>query len=595
MKLTNKISLILAGFSLLLILFASLTYHSYMKHHERLVQQHIQSETKLYKKTILNSVKNANTKFEQKRVIFYKIHQRAREILRREEIGLKTLQRRLEREFNLVQTRLHIYLIDKDLVIYDSTFAPDIGFDLSIVHEATDFLRRSEDDGKIYIANFASQDFLDMSYKLYSYSRLDQQRFLELGFIDTNIYNSFVTLIETADTISLYNITKVADDYIYYEVKNRENEKKKNFVEYQTRVKKEDSAKHPILAAMEKNEAILKSYGDYIKVFTPLYKKNMIEYMGYYNMVIELDIDISHYNAALHDFKRNFWFFVIATLLFWGFVIMFLRKSVTRPIESLLYAMESKQKTVEVDRVHKDELQMLAKQYNTMLDSLNKELRNNQLLLDENKQFIADMVHQIRTPLTVIMTNSSFIEMQGDKQIRKYVQQINSSINMLSNSYEDLAYVISHDSIEYKPTQIALSTFIQQRIRFFQTIAWANNKTISMQVTEGLDLYINDIELERLVDNNLSNAIKHSFAGSEIIVTLAKAKEGLVLEFISSGKTINDAAKIFERNYTEASFNKRSLGLGLFMVKTICEKNGIVYKASSSGGYNYFRYTFANP
>ena len=62
----------------------------------------------------------------------------------------------------------------------------------------------------------------------------------------------------------------------------------------------------------------------------------------------------------------------------------------------------------------KDEFGILAKKYNTLYDKLQNQIENNQLLLDENKQFIADMVHQIRTPLTVIMTNSSLIEMKTE-------------------------------------------------------------------------------------------------------------------------------------------------------------------------------------
>jgi signal transduction histidine kinase len=226
---------------------------------------------------------------------------------------------------------------------------------------------------------------------------------------------------------------------------------------------------------------------------------------------------------------------------------------------------------------------------------LQKQIEHNQLLLDENKQFIADMVHQIRTPLSVIMTNSSLIEMNTDKKVSSYITQINSAINMLSNSYEDLAYTISNDTIEYKPVDIDLSDFLNERIDFFEVIAQANEKVISVDVAQGLKTSMNDTELERLIDNNISNAIKHSHDGSEIKIILEKkSNPGIILQFISKGKNIQDISKLFHKNYTESHGAKRSLGLGLNMVKIICEKNDRKYSVESKDNINTFSYIFPN-
>lgn len=231
------------------------------------------------------------------------------------------------------------------------------------------------------------------------------------------------------------------------------------------------------------------------------------------------------------------------------------------------------------------------------LESLHVKLQNqidhNQLLLEENKLFIADMVHQIRTPLSVIMTNSSLIEMKTDEQVSPYTTQINSAISMLSNSYEDLSYIISNDLIEYKPVEVDLSDFLNERVNFFEVIAQANEKDISSDVTQGIKISMNDTELERLIDNNISNAIKHSNDKSEIqIVLKRKNNPGIFLQFISKGNDIHNVNKLFDKNYTENHGAKRSLGLGLNMVKTICEKNNIEYSVDSKDNTNTFTYIF---
>jgi K+-sensing histidine kinase KdpD len=103
---------------------------------------------------------------------------------------------------------------------------------------------------------------------------------------------------------------------------------------------------------------------------------------------------------------------------------------------------------------------------------------------------------------------------------------------------------------------------------------------------------MNDTELERLIDNNLSNAIKHSNDKSEIKVILEKNNAEIILKFISQGQKIYDASKIFHKGYTETYGAKRSLGLGLNMVRIICEKNNIIYSANSEEGINTFTYIF---
>ena len=232
------------------------------------------------------------------------------------------------------------------------------------------------------------------------------------------------------------------------------------------------------------------------------------------------------------------------------------------------------------------------KELKSLHSTLHEQVRKNQILLEENKRFIADMVHQIRTPLSVIMTNTSLIEMKTKGKVSSYLTQINSAINMLSNSYEDLSYNITHDTIKYNPTEINLTDFLNERIDFFEIIAEANDKIISTQIQRDIKVYMNDTELERLIDNNLSNAIKHSNDKSTIEIMLKKSHAEIILEFTTKGEPIKNVSKLFDKNYTESNDSKRSLGLGLNMVKKICEKYNIKYYVDSKEDTNTFTYKF---
>ncbi len=237
--------------------------------------------------------------------------------------------------------------------------------------------------------------------------------------------------------------------------------------------------------------------------------------------------------------------------------------------------------------------QVVSKQKLVLLyETLQTQVEKNQLLIEENKLFISDMVHQMRTPMSVIMINSSLLEIETEDQVSSYVEQINSAINMLSNAYEDLNYIITSDTIEYKAIEVNLSEFLHERIHFFEVIAKANDKNIHTNISDNVEVSINDTELERLIDNNISNAIKHGKNKSEIEIVLEKNNSNISLKFISTGQAIKDIDKIFEKNYTESHLAKRNLGLGLNMVKNICEKNNISYSVHSKDGTNIFTYRF---
>ncbi|NQY20281.1 MAG: HAMP domain-containing histidine kinase, partial [Campylobacteraceae bacterium] len=282
---------------------------------------------------------------------------------------------------------------------------------------------------------------------------------------------------------------------------------------------------------------------------------------------------------------------IFLTLLFiLLFLYLFVLNNVSLKLTKIVEHIKNNKNSNEENIIVK-EINELQNNYNKLHNQLNNEAKKNEDLLLENKEFIADMVHQIRTPLTVIMANASRIEMKGYNDVQEFVKQINSSISMLSNSYEDLSYIISNDSIEYKAVNINFTNFVNERIEFFKHILEANNKTLEYKIEKNINICMNDIELERLIDNNISNAIKHSKKNAKISIFLEKLSNNKVLlSFISEGRTIKNPSLLFNKNYRENA-SKRSLGLGLHMVKTICYKNDIQYKVSSINNINSFIYT----
>ena len=180
---------------------------------------------------------------------------------------------------------------------------------------------------------------------------------------------------------------------------------------------------------------------------------------------------------------------------------------------------------------------------------------------------------------------------KNDEKLSIFIDQINASINMLNHAYEDLSYITTFDTIEYNPSILSVSQSLNRRISFFNTISKVNKKEIVFTIEDDISLNINQIELERLIDNNISNAIKYADINKPITISLKKENNKVSLIFKTFGKSIKNTTKIFEKNHRENN-GKRGLGLGLYMVQNICKKYDISYSVSYEDNQNIFTYKY---
>jgi signal transduction histidine kinase len=182
--------------------------------------------------------------------------------------------------------------------------------------------------------------------------------------------------------------------------------------------------------------------------------------------------------------------------------------------------------------------------YQSIQNKLHLENKKNEELANYNKNFISNMVHQIRTPLSIIMTNISFIELASNSNISKYSEHINAAINLLSNSYENISYYISYKEFEYSRKEINISDFLSNRILFFDHIASAYGKKILNNTQQNIIYKFNDIELERLIDNNIFMAIKYSEYNTNINISLRKLDDLYILKLTATKKNNKSTFKI---------------------------------------------------
>lgn len=204
--------------------------------------------------------------------------------------------------------------------------------------------------------------------------------------------------------------------------------------------------------------------------------------------------------------------------------------------------------------------------------------------------FIKDTVHEINTPLSIINVNIDLFNRKHPQS--KYLQRIKAATKTLSNIYNDMEYLIKNKQIVFEYNDIDFSAFVRERIRYFNEVAAMKGITIASEIDEGLKLHFNRTQLQRIIDNNISNAIKYSHENSIVEVSLTRREERCELIFKDYGIGIADTKHIFERYYREET-GKAGFGIGLNIVKAIIEETGISLKVDSAPKKgSQFTYTF---
>lgn len=219
-----------------------------------------------------------------------------------------------------------------------------------------------------------------------------------------------------------------------------------------------------------------------------------------------------------------------------------------------------------------------------------------QLELAQNKKTISDLyeqqdfflkkiIHEMNTPLGIITLNINSLESSiGSKE---EFDAIKASSKSLSCIYEDIYYLSKKEKRVLDVEKIDMLIYLSKRISFFHELASVKNIFLELHLEDNFSININKYELERIIDNTLSNAIKHSFKDTIVDVFIEKDK----IKIQNFGHEIKSSDNIFKAFHQDD--NERGLGLGLNIIKEICEKYNIIINLDINEKYTQFSYDFS--
>ena len=232
-------------------------------------------------------------------------------------------------------------------------------------------------------------------------------------------------------------------------------------------------------------------------------------------------------------------------------------------------------------------LEDLNKNLEYKVNEKTKELTN---LIESQKKFIKNSVHEVNTPLTIIQTNIDLLKMKIPNN--KYITNIESGSKIIQYIYDDLSYLVKKDRVVYEKEYLDFTKILNTRLDFFDEIAISNSLYFIQNIENDMYIKFNITELQRIIDNNLSNAIKYSHAKSPIFIKLEYINDDEIeFSVTTHSKKIECIEKIFDDFYRE-NIARGGFGLGLKIVKEICDKNLVIINLQSNEEKTKFTYRF---
>lgn len=214
----------------------------------------------------------------------------------------------------------------------------------------------------------------------------------------------------------------------------------------------------------------------------------------------------------------------------------------------------------------------------------------------QQKQFISDASHELKTPLTVIMSNAEL--MQGADNMEQdqiqYTENILSSTKQMRRLVEGMLDLARADNGQIQ-THFADSDFskiVNDAILNFEAVFFEQGLTLNANIQENLTVHGSKQHLGQLIDILLDNAQKYSSPGIVDVELRRFGNSQCLLTVSNPGTPIpsNDLEKIFQRFYRtdSARTDSSSFGLGLSIAQRITQEHGGQIWAESNSSGNRF-------
>ncbi len=267
---------------------------------------------------------------------------------------------------------------------------------------------------------------------------------------------------------------------------------------------------------------------------------------------------------------------------------VFLSRTLTRPIRELTEATHAVAKGelgAQVSVRSKDELGELATSFNQMSLDLARST-------EARKQMTADVAHELRTPLSLIIGHADAVHDGVLKPTRNNFEIIRDEALRLDHLVEDLRMLSLADAGELSIViqEVSARKLLNDVRTTYQQIAAQKKITINLDIPSDIrTLKVDPGRMTQVLTNILDNALRHTPPDGQINVSARNVEAGVEISIKDSGPGVGgeDINRIFTRFYRADEARSRDIGgsgLGLAIARSIVQaQDGKIWAESEPG------------
>ena len=216
---------------------------------------------------------------------------------------------------------------------------------------------------------------------------------------------------------------------------------------------------------------------------------------------------------------------------------------------------------------------------------------------EDQKQFIADASHELKTPLTIILTNAQLLRSPDfdETQKQRFSDNILDTATRMRTLIEGLLDLSRADRgmLHSDVTDLNFSELVEQQLCIYEPIYFEHGLTLQQELADDIHVSGSPTQLTQVLDILLDNADKYALPASQIRVKLNVAHHNCLLSVTTAGEPLSarDQFAIFKRFYRvdQSHSDSGSYGLGLSIADTIVRAHhGEIYARSGAGENTFF-------
>jgi signal transduction histidine kinase len=207
-------------------------------------------------------------------------------------------------------------------------------------------------------------------------------------------------------------------------------------------------------------------------------------------------------------------------------------------------------------------------------------------LVERDREFNADVSHELRSPLTVIMGATELLLAQPDiaPKVKTRLLRIARAARQSADITTALLHLVraeqgtDHDSVAQNVSQI-----VNEVVHLYEPLIGNKDLVLRVQEEDRVSVIAPEAVVAVAVGNLIGNAMRYTASG-EVVITIGNGKA--VVEDTGPGIPQEELEHVFERHYRGQNISGKGAGLGLAIVKRLCELYGwsIHFRNRESGG-----------